>query len=84
MDRQVETKDRHQKCEQQKMTDREKERQKELVKEKEQEKEEKQQLKREINVLEEKAKRLKDGEISKEYTYVTLLRKFVKSTREQQ
>ncbi|XP_045916905.1 lebercilin isoform X1 [Micropterus dolomieu] len=61
VDRQVETKDRHQKCEQQKMTDREKERQKELVKEKEQEKEEKQQLNREINVLEEKAKRLKDG-----------------------
>ncbi|XP_070782485.1 lebercilin [Enoplosus armatus] len=63
VDRQAETEDRHQKWEQQKMRDEEKERdkEKELVKEKEQEKEEKQQLNQELNVLKEKAKRLRDG-----------------------
>ncbi|KAM9339164.1 lebercilin [Symphorus nematophorus] len=60
-DRQAETEDRHQKWEQQKRRDREKERDKEKEFEKEQEKEEKQQLNQELNVLEEKAKRLRDG-----------------------
>ncbi|XP_071335184.1 lebercilin [Trachinotus anak] len=52
----VEAEDRHQNLEQQKMKDREKDRDRE----KEQEKE-KQQLNQELNVLEEKAKRLRDG-----------------------
>ncbi|XP_039638722.1 lebercilin isoform X2 [Perca fluviatilis] len=65
VDRQAETEDRHQKWEQQKTRDREKDRDKEeeLVKEKDKEleREEKRQLKLELNVLEEKAKRLRDG-----------------------
>ncbi|TDH00342.1 hypothetical protein EPR50_G00187540 [Perca flavescens] len=65
VDRQAETEDRHQKWEQQKTRDREKDRDKEeeLVKEKDKEleREEKRQLKEELNVLEEKAKRLRDG-----------------------
>ncbi|XP_059213070.1 lebercilin isoform X2 [Centropristis striata] len=61
VDRQAETEDRHQKWEQQKIRDREKDgvKEKELMKEKE--KEEKQQLNLELNVLEEKAKRLRDS-----------------------
>ncbi|XP_070844096.1 lebercilin [Chaetodon trifascialis] len=57
VDRQAETEDRHQTWEQQKMRDREKgrDKEKELVKEKEEE------LNRELNVLEEKAKRQRDG-----------------------
>uniref|UniRef100_A0A8C9XZN4 Lebercilin LCA5 n=1 Tax=Sander lucioperca TaxID=283035 RepID=A0A8C9XZN4_SANLU len=62
---QAETEDRHQKWEQQKTRDREKDRDKEeeLVKEKDKEleREEKRQLKEELNVLEEKANRLRDG-----------------------
>ncbi|XP_035851256.1 lebercilin isoform X1 [Sander lucioperca] len=65
VDRQAETEDRHQKWEQQKTRDREKDRDKEeeLVKEKDKEleREEKRQLKEELNVLEEKANRLRDG-----------------------
>ncbi|XP_042359429.1 lebercilin isoform X2 [Plectropomus leopardus] len=57
VDRQAKTEDRPQKGEQQKMRDGEKE--KELVKEKE--KEEKPKLSQELNVLEEKAKALRDG-----------------------
>lgn len=74
MDRQAETEDKHQKWEQQKTREREKERDKKkvLVKEKEPEKEEKQQLNQELNVLEEKAKRLMDGKISKDYTYTSI------------
>ncbi|XP_056260855.1 lebercilin isoform X2 [Seriola aureovittata] len=56
VDRQVETEDRHPNWEQQKMRDREKERDKE----KEQEKD-KRQLNQELNMLEEKAKRIRDG-----------------------
>ncbi|XP_068580800.1 lebercilin isoform X2 [Cebidichthys violaceus] len=62
VDRQAETEDRHQKLEQQKMRDREREgdKQKEMVK-KGQEKEEKRQLHQELNVLDEKAKTPGDG-----------------------
>lgn len=56
MDRQAETKDRHQNCEQQKMRDKEKHREREREQERE-----KQQLNQELSVLEEKAKRLRDG-----------------------
>lgn len=64
--RQEETGDRHQTWEQQKMRDREKERDKEeeLMKEREQEKEEK--VSQGLNVREEKAKRQRDGKISRE------------------
>ncbi|XP_070705547.1 lebercilin [Pempheris klunzingeri] len=63
VDRRAETEDGHQKPDQQKMKERGKERDKEtkLVKEKEQEKEDKQQFNQELNVLEEKAKRPRDG-----------------------
>ncbi|XP_039981168.1 lebercilin isoform X2 [Xiphias gladius] len=56
VDRQAETKDRHQNCEQQKMRDKEKHREREREQERE-----KQQLNQELSVLEEKAKRLRDG-----------------------
>ncbi|XP_034755890.1 lebercilin isoform X1 [Etheostoma cragini] len=63
LDRQAETEDKHQKWEQQKKKDGEKDKEEELVKgkDKELEREEKLQLKEERNVLEEKAKRLRDG-----------------------
>ncbi|XP_040921119.1 lebercilin isoform X2 [Toxotes jaculatrix] len=56
VDRGEETEDKHQHWEQQKMRDKEKETDREKVQEKE-----KQQLSQELNVLEEKAKRLRDG-----------------------
>ncbi|XP_073348378.1 lebercilin [Pagrus major] len=58
-DRRAETEDRHQKWEQQKMRDGEKDRDKENESVKENK--EKQQLNQELNVLEEKAKRLRNG-----------------------
>ncbi|KAF3702787.1 Lebercilin Leber congenital amaurosis 5 protein [Channa argus] len=59
VDRRTETEDRHQSWEQQKIKERGRER--ESSKEQKQEKEEKQQLYHELNVLEDKAKRLRDG-----------------------
>lgn len=56
MDRQAETVDKHQNWEEQKIKDREKKREKDKEREKE-----KQQLNQELNVLEGKAKRLRDG-----------------------
>lgn len=56
----------------------------ELVKEKEQEKEEKQQFNHELNVLEEKAKRLRDSKISRKCLCIpSVLRKLVKGTIKQ-
>ncbi|XP_069014404.1 lebercilin [Embiotoca jacksoni] len=57
VDRQTETEDRPQNMEEQKRREKERDREKELVKEKE----EKQQLNQELNVLEEKTKRQRDG-----------------------
>nr|XP_046229420.1 lebercilin isoform X2 [Scatophagus argus] len=61
LDRLAESEDSHQKLEQQKMREKEKERdkEKELVKEKEEQK--KEQLNQELNLLEEKASKLRDG-----------------------
>lgn len=59
VDRKAETDDRHQNWEQQKMREKERDREKDMVKE--QEKKEKLQLNQELNLLEEKAKRLRDG-----------------------
>lgn len=55
-----------------KMRDKEQERdkEKEVVKEKEPEKEEKQHLNQELNVLEEKAKGLRDGKITSVYKVI--------------
>ncbi|CAK6962241.1 lebercilin [Scomber scombrus] len=60
-DRKAEADDRHQNCEQQKMREKERDREKGLVKEREQEEKGKLQLNQQMNVLEEKAKRLRDG-----------------------
>lgn len=77
VDRQAETQDRPQNQEEQNRREKEKDKEKELVKEKIQEKEEKQQLSQELNVLEEKAKTLRDGkdkpETSNECLYVISL-----------
>uniref|UniRef100_UPI003AAEE94D lebercilin n=1 Tax=Centroberyx gerrardi TaxID=166262 RepID=UPI003AAEE94D len=60
--RQTETGDREERdWEQQKTRDRERDRERELEKEREREKEEKQRLNQELNALEEKARRLRDG-----------------------
>lgn len=50
--------------------ERDKEKEKEVVKEKEPEKEEKQHLNQELNVLEEKAKGLRDGKITSVYKVI--------------
>lgn len=60
MDEPAETQARHPNSEQQKRRE-ERGREKDSVKNKELEKEEKQQVKQELNVLEEKAKKLRDG-----------------------
>lgn len=73
MDRQAETEDRHQNWEQQKMREKERVREKDLVKGREQEKKEKLQLNQELNALEEKAKRLRDGKTVNNYIHIFLL-----------
>lgn len=65
-DRPVETQDRSQKCEEQKIGDKESEKDKELIKESKQEKGDKQKHNQELNVLEEKAKRRRDSKISRD------------------
>lgn len=83
-DRLAETQDRNQKCERQKIGDKDRDEEKELMKENEQEKGDKQKLNQELNVLEEKAKRLRDSKISRDGECIPSgLRKFVKGTIKQ-
>lgn len=83
-DRTVDTQDRSQMCEQQKLGDKERDKDKELIKENEQEKGDKQKVNQELNVLEEKAKSLRDSKISRDDDCIASgLRKLVKGTIKQ-
>lgn len=63
MDRPAEVEDRNQKCEEQKSVDRQRDEQR-----LEKEKDRKEHLNQELNVLEEKAKRLRDGRMTRKFT----------------